>query len=201
VLEGSLDVTLARRHSLDSGWIRAQKLLTMTPVQTGVVTRLWERVMHDVHGETFTADEGRRAFWNMDFAYSRMSDPRSTFSRVLRRVAATPWADADGVIRTQIYPREPHPTAARLLAGRRSWAYPSVPDEPRTETFADITEAATAQTLACLRAIQTALFDGGDIPTAVAAIGDRSMLTGLPCDDPRPPVAFAPGIGLLWEMW
>lgn len=201
VLEGSLDVTLARRHSPSSGWIRAQKLLTMTPAQTGVVTRLWELVMRDVHGETFTADEGRRAFWNMDFAYSRMSDPRSAFSRLLRRVTATPWADADGVIRTQIYPRAPHPTAARLLAERRPWSYPSVPGEVHTETFAEITEAATAQTLARLEAVQTTLFGGGDIATAVAAIGDRNMLTGLPCDDRRPPVTFAPGIERLWGMW
>ena len=56
------------------------------------------------------------------------------------------------------------------------------------------------QTLACLEAVQTALFEGGDIAAAVAAIGDRNMLTGLPCDDPRPPVAFAAGIEQLWGM-
>lgn len=200
VLEGSLDVTLAQRRSRDSGWIRARRLLTMTPSQNGVVTQLWEQVMRDVHDETFSAAEGCSAYGNMAFAYSRMSDPRSAFSRLLKLVAATPWADADGVIRTQIYPREPNVTAARLLAERRPWSYPAVPDVLRTETFAAITEAATVQTLACLEAVQTARFGGGDIATAVAAIGDRNMLTGLPCDDPRPPVAFAPGIERLWGM-
>lgn len=200
VLEGSLDVTLARRHSPDTGWVRAQRLLDMTPAQLPVVTVLWEQVMRDVHGETFTAAEGRRAFRDMAFAYGAMSDPRCAFSRALARVAATPFADADGTIRTQIYPREPHPVAARLLAGQRRWYYPAVPGEPRTETFAEIMESAAAQTLSCLEAIQTALCDGGDVDAAVAAIGDRNMLTGLPCEDPRPPLAFAAGIERLWGM-
>jgi hypothetical protein len=200
VLEGSLDVTLARRHSRDTGWIRAQRLLVMTPVQLTVVTGLWERVMRDVHGVTFSAAAGRRGFRDMVFAYGAMSDPRSAFSRALARVAATPFADADGTIRTQIYPREPHPVAAGLLAGRRTWYYPAVPGEQRTETFAEIAEAAAAQTLGCLEAIQTALFDGGDVDAAVAAIGDRNMLTGLPCEDPRPPVAFAPGLEQAWGL-
>ena len=36
------------------------------------------------------------------------------------------------------------------------------------------------------------------VDEAVAVIGDRSMLTGLACDDPRPRVAFAPDRDLIW---
>jgi hypothetical protein len=38
----------------------------------------------------------------------------------------------------------------------------------------------------------------GTIDDAVEVIGDRSMLTGVDCDDPRPRVAFAPDLDLVW---
>ena len=38
----------------------------------------------------------------------------------------------------------------------------------------------------------------GTVEEAVEVIGDRSMLTGVACDDPRPRVAFAPDLDLIW---
>ena len=199
VLEASIDVALADRRSRDTGWIRRRRLLDMTPAQTGAVAGLWEHVMSEVHGVSFTASEGRAAFRDMAFVYGSMSDPRAPLSRLL--VAAAPFADADGLIRAQIYPRRPHAAAAALLAGRRPWYYPCVPAERRGETFAEITEAAAGETLRCLEAVQDAAFGGGDLDAAAAVVGDRNMLTGLRCEDPRPPVAFAADMDLIWGKW
>ena len=202
MLEGSLDVTLAQRHSRDTGWIRAQRLLTMTPAQTGVVTRLWEQVMRDVHGETFTAAEGRSAFGNMAFAYSRMSDPRCGLlapaqarrrDAVGRRRRRHPHADLPARARRHGRPAARR-AAAVVLPGGAGRA-------PHRDLRRDHRERPRRRRSTACEAVQTALFDGGDIPAAVAAIGDRNMLTGLPCDDPRPPVAFAAGLERLWGMW
>ena len=199
VLEASIDVTLARRRSHDQGWVRRQRLLKMPPDQADAVSAAWERVVDEVYGMRFTAAEGRAAFRDMAFMYGNMSDRRTAFSRAV--LALGPLVDPDGTNRVVIYPRDPHPAAAGLLAGRRTWYNPWVPESPRRETFDDLLESAASRTLASLEAVQTALFDGGGIAAAVAAIGDRSMLTGLPCDDPRRPAAFADGIERLWGMW
>jgi hypothetical protein len=41
------------------------------------------------------------------------------------------------------------------------------------------------------------LLDGAGAGETADAIGDRDMLTGLPCDDPRPLVAFSPHLARL----
>jgi hypothetical protein len=101
-------------------------------------------------------------------------------------------------VRTQIYPETPAPAAARLYAERRDWYYPSLPGEPRGTTFAEILEAATAGTARCLQAISAVSEGDAAVDEAVAVIGDRSMFTGLACDDPRPRVAFAPDRDVIW---
>jgi hypothetical protein len=196
VLEASIDVALSQKHSPDQGWVRRQRLLAMSPAQTKAVSAAWERVVRDVYGETFTAAEGRAAFRDMAFIYSAMSDRRTAFSRTV--LALGRLVDPDGTNRAIIYPRSPHPAAAGLLAGRRTWFNPWVPDTPRDDTFADIGDSAATLALSLLQAIETALFDGGDTDVVLAAVADRSMLTGLSCDDPRPAVAFAAGIERLW---
>ena len=98
------------------------------------------------------------------------------------------------------YPETPAPAAAALYAGRRPWYYPSLPDEPRTTTFAEILETATAETAGFLEAIAAVADGDAGVDEAVAVIGDRSMFaTGVACDDPRPRVAFAPDRDLIWE--
>lgn len=197
VLEASIDVTLGRLRSTDPGWIRRRRLFDLRPAQLDVVARLWQRVLREVHAVDFSAAEARSALRDTAFVYGSMTDPRSPFSRLL--ASLLPLIDGDGVIRTQIYPATPHPAAAALLAGRRTWSSPCAPGERRTDTFAEIIAAATAETLACLRAIEPVVFGAAGPGAVLARIGDRDMITGLPCGDPRPPVAFAPGLEQIWD--
>ena len=196
LLEGSIDVMLRGERSADQRWLRRQGLLRMPAVQTEVVAALFEHVFADVHGIVFTAGEGRAAFRDMRRVYTAMTDRGSALSRLLAGLG--PLIDRDGTVRAQLYPEKPLPTAAALVAGRRPWCHPCLPGEPRTTTFAEIVAGAIAETGRCLHAVATVACKGGDVDEAVATIGDRSMLTGLACDDARPLVAFAPYRDLMW---
>ena len=197
LLEGSIDVMLRRERSPARDWLRRQGLLRMSGAQTAVVAEMFEHVFADVHGTAFPASEGRAAFRNMAFVNSAMSDRHTLFSRLL--VGLGPLVDRAGTTRAQIYPDEPLPAAERLASGRRRWCHPSVPQQERTETLRELLDAAGAETRRCLEAIAPgACGETGDVDAAVASIGDRSMLTGLPCGDRRPLVAFAPGHELMW---
>jgi hypothetical protein len=196
ILEASIDVILTRERSDDTAWLRRQRLLRLPPAQATTASTLLSTMLSDVHGVTFTPADGRAAFRAMEWVYSTMSDPRALPTRLLGMVA--PAVDKTGVVRTQIYPERPAPAAARLYAEAGDWYNPSLPDEPRTATFAEILETATAETTRCLEAIAAVATGDAAVAEAVAVIGDRSMLSGLPCDDPRPRVAFAPDRDLLW---
>jgi hypothetical protein len=196
ILEASIDVILTRDRSDDTAWLRRQRLLRLPSAQATTAATLLSGMLSDVYDVTFTPTEGRSAFRAMEWVYTTMSDPRALPTRLLGMVA--PAVDKAGVVRTQIYPRTPAPAAAALYAERRPWCFPSLPDEPRTTTFAEIMEAATAQTACCLEAIAAVADREAAVDEAVAVIGDRSMFTGLDCDDPRPRVAFAPDRDLIW---
>jgi hypothetical protein len=196
VLEASIDVILTRQRSDDTAWLRRQRLLRLPSVQATTAATLLSGMLSEVYGVTFTPAEGRSAFLAMEWVYTTMSDPRALPTRLLGMVA--PAVDKGGVLRTQIYPASPAPAAARLYAGRSPWYYPSLPDDPRTATFAEIMETATAQTARCLEAIAAVSDGDAAVDEAVAVIGDRSMLTGMTCDDSRPRVAFAPDRDLIW---
>ena len=73
------------------------------------------------------------------------------------------------------------------------------PSERRTETLAELCDRAVAESLSCLEAIEHIALEGGDAGCAAAAIGDRDMIRGECCGDPRPPVAFAPDRDALWS--
>ncbi len=196
ILEASIDVMLAARHRPPGfSWPRSRRLLSLESRRRHRVAVMWSRVMRDVHGMTFTPRETCTALRNMAFIYGSMTDRRSPLSLLLR--AGGDRLDPRGLVRTQIYPAAPHPAALALLGERREWRSPSRPDEPRTETFAEICDRAVEETVACLRAVEGAVFDG-EVEAAVAAIGDRNMVTGVACDDPQPLVAFAPEAAALW---
>jgi hypothetical protein len=197
ILEASIDVILTRERSDDTAWLRRQRILRLPSAQAMTAATLLTGMLNDVYGVTFTPAEGRAAFRAMEWVYTTMSDPRALPTRLLGMVA--PAVDKGGVVRTQIYPETPAPGAAGLYAGRSPWYYPSLPDEPRTTTFAEILETATAETADCLEAIAAVADGDAAVDEAVAVIGDRSMFTGLACDDPRPRVAFAPDSDLIWE--
>lgn len=196
LLEASIDVILSRERAARTDWLRRQRLLHLPGTQRRVVAELLSVMLKEVFGVTFTPQEGCSAFRAMDRVYTTMSDPRAVPSRLLAAVA--PLVDKSGAVSTQIYPETPVPVAARLYSERRRWYYPSVPDEPRTTTFSEIREAATAGTLRCLVAIASAAKGDVSVDEAVETIGDRSMFTGVACDDPRPRVAFAPEQDRLW---
>ncbi len=190
LLESSIDVMLRRRRSADPAWLRRSGLLRMSRTQKTVVARMFERVLGEVHGVDFTAFEGRAAFRDMATIYAAMSDRRAPLTRLLTALA--PVIDRAGVMsRTQLYPDDPLPVVVDLAATRRRWYRPSLPDEPRAETLEEILELATDETVRCLEAVER-LLDGAGAAETADAIGDRDMLTGLPCDDPRPLVAFSP---------
>lgn len=196
ILEASIDVILIRERSDDTAWLRRQRLLRLPPAQAMTAARLLSGMLSDVYGVTFTLGEGRSAFRAMEWVYTTMSDPRALPTRLLGMVA--PAVDKSGVVRTQIYPDTPAPAATGLYAERSPWYYPSLPDEPRTATFAEILETATAETERCIRAIAAVADRDATVDEAVAVIGDRSMFTGVTCGDPRPLVAFAPKREELW---
>jgi hypothetical protein len=190
LLESSIDVMLRQQRSADPAWIRRSRLLHMSRAQTAVVARVFERVLGDVYGVAFSAAEGRAAFRDMALVYSAMSDRRAPLARLLTLLA--PVVDRSGVMdRTQLYPDDPLPLVVDLACTRRRWFRPSLPDEPRTETLEGILDLAVAETARCLEAVEGLLGGAGAGETA-DAIGDRDMLTGMPCDDPRPLVAFSP---------
>ena len=190
LLESSIDVMLRRRRSADPAWLRRSRLLRMSRSQTTVVSRLFERVLGDVHGIAFSAAEGRAAFRDMALVYSAMTDRRAPLTRLLTILA--PVIDRSGVMgRTQVYPDDPLPLVVDLARTRRLWFRPSVPDEPRTETLEEIVELAVDEGVRCLTAVE-GLLDGAGAGETADAIGDRDMLTGMRCDDPRPLLAFSP---------
>jgi hypothetical protein len=196
ILEASIDVLLTRERSDDTAWLRRQRLLRLPSVQATTASRLLSGMLSDVYDVRFTPTEGRSAFRAMEWVYTTMSDPRALPTRLLGMVA--PAVDKAGVVRTQIYPQTPAPAAAALYAGRRQWYYPSLPDEPRNTGFDDILETASAETARCLEAIAAVAAGDAAVDEGVAVIGDRSMFTGLACDDPRPRVAFAPDRDRIW---
>jgi len=190
LLESSIDVMLRQQRSADPGWLRRAGLLRMSRAQTAVVARAFERVLGDVHGVSFSAAEGRAAFRDMALVYAAMSDRRAPFTRLLTALA--PVVDRAGVMsRTQLYPDDPLPLVVDLATTRRRWFRPSLPDEARTETFGEIVELAVAESCRCLSAVER-LLEGASAGETADAIGDRDMLTGMPCEDPRPLLAFSP---------
>ena len=197
IFEASLDVMLAARHRPPGfSWPRSRRLLSMQPPRRWSVAAMWSRVMRDVHGLSFTPHEASAAFRNMAFVYGSMTDKRSPLSLLLR--AGGGRLDPRGLARTQIYPEAPHPAVITLVGERREWRAPSRPDVPRTQTFAEICDQAVDETAACLQAIEGTAFGGDDLEAALAVIGDRNMITGVACGDPRPLVAFAPERDELW---
>lgn len=190
LLESSVDVMLRQRRSADPAWLRRTGLLRMSRRQTAVVARMLTRVLGDVYGVAFPAAAGRASFRDMALIYSAMSDRRAPLTRLLTLLA--PALDRAGVMtRTQVYPDEPLALVVDLATTRRRWFRPSRPDEPRTETLDEILALAVTETERCLAVVQ-GLLDGAGADEAADAIGDRDMLTGVPCDDPQPPTAFAP---------
>jgi hypothetical protein len=197
ILEASIDVMLAARHRPPCfRWPRSRRLLSLEPSSRRSVAAMWSRVMLDVHGVSFTPREASAALRDMAWVYGSMTDRRSPLSLLLR--AGGGRLDPRGLVRTQIYPDAPHPAAVTLVAEGGEWRAPSRPDEPRTETFAEICDQAVDETATCLRAIEGAAFGGDDLEAAIAVIGDRNMITGVACGDPRPLVAFAPDREGLW---
>jgi hypothetical protein len=196
VLEASIDVTLQRRRSSGCGWIRRARLLDMSPAQRAVTGSLLSHTLREVYGVTFTPDEGSAALRDMALVYGPMTDPHSALSRLIRVVA--PVADHRGIMQTQIFPEAAHASATCLLDERRPWSHPSAPGATCTTTFAEICETAAAETTRFLEAAQQAVFGEGDAEQALAVIGDRNMITVLPCEDPRRLVAFAPERDALW---
>ena len=196
LLEASIDVILRQEQGGGPDWLRRQRLLRLPAQQRKIVAELLSGMLRDVFAVKFSPEECRAAFRTMDRVYGTMSDPYAFPTRLL--ATAAPLIDRSGAVRTQIYPETPSPVAADLVATQRCWYYPSVPDEPRTATFTEICEAATAETARCLQAIAAVANGDGTIEDAVRVIGDRSMLTGVACDDPRPRVAFAPDLDLIW---
>jgi len=192
VVESSIDVMLARRRSADRAWLRRARLLHMTRAQTAVAARMFEHVLRDVHGVRLPAEQGRAAFRDMAFVYSAMTDPHAPLTRLLTTMA--PVIDRAGVMnRTQLYADDPLPSVVDLAQTRRRWFHPQLPNEPRTETLEEIFELAVTESVRCLEAVERLLEGAGPGETA-DAIGDRDMLTGMPCDDPRPLVAFSPDL-------
>lgn len=197
VLEASIDVALAaRHHPAGFSWPRSTRLLSMLPRRRRAVSALWEQVLRDVHGVTFSAGETSSAFLSMAAVYGLMTDRRSPLSLLLRACGAK--LDPHGIARTQVYPAAPHPAALALLRQRREWRHPWRPDEPRHEAFAEILDRAAAETLACLQAIEAAAFGDGGMEGILAVVADRDLLSGARCDDSRPAVAFAPERDALW---
>jgi hypothetical protein len=198
ILEASVDVALAARHRpAGFSWPRSRRLLSLAPPRRRAVAGMWAAVMRDVHDLPFTARETDAALRAMAAIYGQMTDRRSPLSLLVRVAGRV--VDGHGVARAQVYPARPHPAAASLVEERRAWRCPSRPAEPRTQTFAELCDRASLDTLACLRAVERLLAGDGDAGDVLAVIGDRNMITGVPCGDPQRPAAFAPGLEDLWR--
>jgi hypothetical protein len=197
ILEASIDVLLRGERSVRTDWLRKQRLLHLPAAQSEVVSELLSDMLDEVYGAVFTPAEGRAAFRAMEWIYTTMSDPRAVPTRLI--AAAAPLSRHRAVVRSQIYPAAPSPTAASLYNRRNPWQHPFAPNEARTETFAELCDTATAETVLCLQAICAVAQGEAVADDALRIIGDRSMFTGLACDDPRPATVFAPDLELLWS--
>ncbi len=197
ILEASIDVLLRGERSVRTDWLRKQRLLHLPPVQSEVISELLSEMLRDVYGVVFTPADGRAAFRAMEWIYATMSDPRAVPTRLLS--AAAPLSRHRAVVRSQIYPVSPSPTAASLYARRNPWWHPFAPNEPRIETFAELCDTATAETVLCLQAIGAVARGEAADDDALRIVGDRNMFTGLACDDHRPATVFAPDMQLLWS--
>ena len=174
-----------------------QRLLRLPPAQATTAARLLSGMLSDVHGVTFTPRGGTLGL------------PRHGVGLHDDERSALP-ADAasrDGRPRGRQGRRRAHPDLpgdTRRLpppASTRSGAPGTTPRcrtnrAPRRSRRSS--RAATAETARCLRAIVAVADRDAAVDEAVAVIGDRSMFTGVACDDPRPLVAFAPGREELW---
>jgi hypothetical protein len=197
ILEASIDVLLRGERSVRTDWLRKQRLLHLPAAQSEVISELLSDMLRDVYGVVFTPAEGRAAFRAMEWIYATMSDPHAMTTRLL--AAAAPLSQHRAVVRSQIYPATPSPTAASLYARRNPWRHPFAPNEPRTETFAELCDIATAETVVCLQAICEVAQGEAAADDALRFIGDRNMFTGLACDDPSPATVFAPDLEQLWS--
>ncbi|GEM_PF-1444879 len=198
VLEASLDVMLAaRRRPPGVSCGRSRRLLSLTPRRRRAVARLWAVVLQDVYGIPWTARQTEAALHVMALVYAQLTDRLSPLALALQAGGAA--LDPDGVWRSQIYPSAPHPAAVRLVAERREWRSPWRPSEARHETFAELCGRAVGESLACLGTIARAASGDLSAHDAAVALGDRSMVSGGPCDDPRTPTVFAPDRDALWR--
>ncbi len=198
VLEASIDVMLASRHRPPGfSWRRSMRLLSLSPRRRRAIGGLWSTVLRDVYGIAYTTRAADAALLVMHLVYGQLTSPTSPLSLITR--AGSTWLDGDGIWGSQIYPSVPHPTAVRLFNGRREWHSPWRPDETRRETFAELCDRAVAESVTSLQAIERAVSGETSVAEAVAMIGDRSMVSGEPCDDPRAPTAFAPDQDAMWD--
>jgi hypothetical protein len=196
-LEASIDVALAARHRpAGFSWPRSVRLLSLLPRRRRAVAGMWETLLRDLHGVGFSRGQTSWALLSMAAVYGQMTDRRSPLSLLIRAGGAR--LDPEGIARTQLYPPAPHPSAAALLGSRREWRSPWRPEEPRDETFGELCDRAAGETLACLRAIEDTAFGSGGMQGVLAATGDRDMLSGERCGDPRPALAFSPERDALW---
>jgi len=197
ILEASLDVLLRGERSVRTDWLRTQRLLHLPAAQAEIISELLSDMLLDVYDTEFTPAEARASFRAMEWIYATMSDPRAVPTRLI--AAAAPLTQHRTVVRSQIYPEAPAPTAASLYSRRHPWRHPFSPNEARTETFAELCDTATAETVLCLQAICAVAREEAAADDALRVIGDRSMFTGLACDDARPATVFAPDLELLWS--
>ncbi len=197
MLEASIDVILRQEQGGGPDWLRRRRLLRLPAPQRKIVAGLLSAMLRDVFDVKFSPEEGRAAFRTMDRVYGTMSDPRAFPTRLLATAAPLDRPQRGGahadLPRDAVAGRR-EPRRRRGVAGTT----PLCPSEPRTTTFREIFEAATAETAACLQAIAAWADGDGTIEDALEVIGDRSMVTGVACDDPRPRVAFAPDRDIIW---
>lgn len=194
LLETNIDAELVARAAGAAGtkWLRRQRLLAVSAQEAGVIGRLYEHVLREAHGERFAAAEVVKAIRDMTWAYDLLTDERRLATRLMVRVAVP--FDRHRLIRDSVYPAVPDPAAVGLMRGARAWRRPTEPGSVRREGFDDLLDRAVENSAAGVAAILSAGRGTLSVEAAVAAIGDRNMLTGAAGGDRRPLTAFAPGL-------
>jgi hypothetical protein len=198
VLETAIDAILVAEAAgaARSDWLRRQRIMAVSRPQATAIGRLYEHVLREVHGETFTAAQVREAIRDMTRVFDLLTDRRRPRTRAMGLVAAP--FDRDHFIRDSVYPAVPDAVSADLFAQAHEWRLPIDPEVLRSESFDDLMERAVQRSTECVVAIARAGLGQVPIDDAVDVVGNRSMLTGADCEDERPLLAFAPGLDDLW---
>ena len=178
-LEHALDATVMRR---DGVWGQKHPVTGCYFPRVSLPASIrgdLDRIYEQVYGWKHCWADMNRSLRRYRFCFRLMEPPRGLavlLTRLTRKDA----------LKSVTYAESHFHTLDPENSGHRSWVHPFEPELHSSESFPELRSRALAFAVEIIGAAYALLFRGEGTPEAVAAlIGNRSYLSGLPCDDPR----------------